>query len=245
MKIPFKTIKIYEAQHPLDQQTKLDQTLASTVDKDECLIRFSKSNGVILGKLDTVLANFDQGISFLKANNYDVFIRKSGGLAVVTDENTLNISMHFSTAQPEISELYASYDFFCSWLKSWLLFLNKDIQVKQIDHSYCPGKYDCSIDHKKFCGVAQFRTNQTIVITAHLMVAGNQEHRGNLIKEFYDIANTASNPLFPTVDPSTMATLSQLSGKNVQVNELISIIKQDLMRTNIPIITLERMDLKL
>ena len=34
---------------------------------------------------------------------------------------------------------------------------NVDIDTKEIEHSYCPGRFDLSIDGKKFAGISQRR----------------------------------------------------------------------------------------
>ncbi len=34
---------------------------------------------------------------------------------------------------------------------------NVDIDTMEIEHSYCPGKFDLSIDGKKFAGISQRR----------------------------------------------------------------------------------------
>jgi lipoate-protein ligase A len=42
-----------------------------------------------------------------------------------------------------------------------------------IEHSYCPGKFDLSIDGKKFAGISQRRVRGGIAVQIYLCVEGN------------------------------------------------------------------------
>ena len=50
---------------------------------------------------------------------------------------------------------------------------NVDIDTKEIEHSYCPGRFDLSIDGKKFAGISQRRVRGGIAVQIYLCVEGS------------------------------------------------------------------------
>ena len=53
--------------------------------------------------------HLEEGISFLKENNFNVIVRNSGGLAVVLDEGVLNVSLLFQETEKGI-DIDLGYD---------------------------------------------------------------------------------------------------------------------------------------
>ena len=72
-------------------------------------------------------------------------MRNSGGLGVVLDQGVLNISLIFKgQTETTIDEAFTvMYLLICK------MFENEDVElIHEIEHSYCPGKFDLSIDGK-------------------------------------------------------------------------------------------------
>ena len=65
---------------------------------------------------------------------------------------------------------------------------NVDIDTKEIEHSYCPGRFDLSIDGKKFAGISQRRVRGGIAVQIYLCVEGSGEERAEMMHEFYQRA---------------------------------------------------------
>ncbi|WP_164172063.1 lipoate--protein ligase family protein, partial [Streptococcus pneumoniae] len=83
---------------------------------------------------------------------YNAIVRNSGGLGVVLDQGVLNISLMFKgQTETTIDEAFT-----VMYLLISKMFENEnvDIDTMEIEHSYCPGKFDLSIDGKKFAGIS-------------------------------------------------------------------------------------------
>lgn len=209
---------------PLAQLVHQDRLFAQTLQNSEIGLRFYETKGVILGKLDQMCAQFDQGVAYLHQQGYETTIREQGGLGVVVDEGVLNVSLILPTTLKPYSGLYEAYDTLVMLLQRAFKESPHKLYFYEIEHSYCPGKYDGVINEKKWCGIAQKRMKDKVIVSATLMISGNQMRRGELMKTFYDIANTTQDDRFPTIDPSCMMTLSQALSKELSNEEVISIL---------------------
>ena len=89
-----------------------------------------------------------------------------------------------------------------------------------ISNSYCPGKYNGVIEGKKFCGIAQKRLKDRVIISATILVNQDQHHRGLIMKQFYEIANPNNDAKYPTINPNSMATLSDLLGRFISTQDV-------------------------
>jgi octanoyl-[GcvH]:protein N-octanoyltransferase len=138
------------------------------------------------------------------------------------DEGVLNVSLILPTSLKPYSGLYEAYDTLVMLLQKAFESCPYKLYFYEIEHSYCPGKYDGVINEKKWCGIAQKRMKEKVIVSATLMISGDQMRRGELMKTFYDIANTTQDPRFPTIDPSCMMTLSQALSKELSNEEVIS-----------------------
>lgn len=216
----FQSVTLIDQLVELDQQLSTDKALGSALPPKTLLVRFWTAEGVILGKLDTVLPQFEQGLKALQKADQKVLIRKAGGLAVACDEGILNLSILFSKDTPLIGGLNESYAFGVELIRHLLQDLHLQIQEGEISNSYCPGKYDLSVSGKKFAGMAQYRTKDTVMLMVTLCVRGDQEKRCRLIKQFYDAANPSKDPKYPQIDPQSMETLSALTHKALNVEAL-------------------------
>jgi octanoyl-[GcvH]:protein N-octanoyltransferase len=216
----FEHIVCVDSPVDLMHQLDTDRTLANQLTPTTLIIRGWPTRGVILGKLDTVLPGFEDGLAFLNQQNLPVLIRKAGGLGVVCDEGVLNLTFLLSKHQPIYGGLHASYTLAVELIRLFLAKYRLTIDVKAIPQSYCPGDYDLSVKGQKIAGIAQFRTKDTVMVMATLAVGGNQRDRCTILHEFYARANRDHDPAYPAIDPSFMTTISDLVGSDVRVNDV-------------------------
>ncbi|MFA9559919.1 biotin/lipoate A/B protein ligase family protein [Evansella sp. AB-rgal1] len=169
------------------------------------------SKTVVLGIQDSRLPYIDDGISFLKRSGYDVIVRNSGGLAVVLDEQVLNISLLFQDGK-EMS-IDRGYELMVELVRLLLGSLGKLVMDGEVKESYCPGRYDLSIKGKKFAGISQRRLRGGVAVQIYLAVSGSGSDRARLVKHFYDSAvqGAPTKYEYPQIIPAKMASLDELS----------------------------------
>ncbi|WP_010531542.1 lipoate--protein ligase family protein [Lentibacillus jeotgali] len=165
---------------------------------------------VVLGIPDSRLPYLEDGVRLLVDRGYQTIVRNSGGLAVALDAGVLNISLVLSDMK-RIS-IYDCYEAMVSFIRYILQDLTDEIEAYEITSSYCPGDYDLSIDGRKFAGISQRRVKDGAAIQIYLDVEGKGRERARLIRDFYDVAKKGEETKFdyPDVDPSVMASLSEL-----------------------------------
>ncbi len=195
-----------------------DLELSADLKPNTVLIHFWQVNAVLLGKLDTVLPQYQSGVDYLIKQDYRVDVRKQGGLAIVSDKDNLNISFIFKTS--DFHDLHKPYQCVANAIASALKELDLHVDIKSIDDSYCPGDYDLSVNGLKFAGIAQYRNKEVIVVSVSLFVSGDQAKRSETIKNFYLAAHAdkSSKQQYPLIDINSMTTLSDLLGKEVSIN---------------------------
>ena len=177
---------------------------------------------IVLGIQDTRLPFLSEGIDYLEEQGFKVIVRNSGGLAVVLDEGVLNLSLVFPEREKRI-DINRGYD--AMWDLVKLMFKDFDtvIEAREIVGSYCPGSYDLSIGGKKFAGISQRRIRNGVAVQIYLCVNGSGEERAALVKGFYDVAKKGQETKFayPEIDPSVMASLSDLLDTRFTVQDVM------------------------
>lgn len=175
---------------------------------------------IVLGIGDSRLPHIKEGITFLHQQGYDVLVRNSGGLAVVLDENVLNISLILPNMRTlSIGE---GYEAMKSFIKEIFKPFTNEIEAYEIVGSYCPGDYDLSIRGQKFAGISQRRVRGGVAVQIYLDVRGNSRERAEVIRRFYEIAarnSTLKSPP-PTIIPDKMASLSTLLQNEFTVEDV-------------------------
>ena len=177
---------------------------------------------VVLGIQDSRLPFLESGITYLHSQGYNVIVRNSGGLAVVLDEGVLNITLVFSEKERRIA-INQGYDAMVEFVRYMFKDYPVKIEAKEIVGSYCPGSYDLSIDGKKFAGISQRRIRHGVAVQIYLDINGDAEQRAALVRDFYKIAlnGTETKFVYPTVNPKVMASLSDLLGFELTVNDVM------------------------
>jgi octanoyl-[GcvH]:protein N-octanoyltransferase len=179
-------------------------------------------NTIVLGIQDTRLPFIKEGISFLKEQGFDVIVRNSGGLAVVLDEGVLNISLVFPEKTKSI-DINRGYDAMYDLVRDMLSDFDSNIEAREIVGSYCPGSYDLSIDGKKFAGISQRRIRNGVAVQIYLCVSGSGSERAAIIRDFYQLAKGSKETKFqyPVIIPEVMASLSELLGTSLTVQDMM------------------------
>lgn len=98
-----------------------------------------------------------------------------------------------------------------------------DIDTHEIERSYCPGKFDLSINGKKFAGISQRRVRGGIAVQVYLCVEGDGSERADMMKSFYDRAlqDEETKFTYPDIDPQCMASLETLLGRTITVQDVM------------------------
>ncbi|MCF6138963.1 lipoate--protein ligase family protein [Pseudalkalibacillus berkeleyi] len=207
------------------QSFAMDDTLCSTIGSDESpptVRAWVHQKTVVLGIQDSRLPNLRDGVNFLKSQGYNVIVRNSGGLAVVLDDGVLNLSLILSEKKNKI-DIDQGYDAMVYLTQKMLNTYGLSFDTKEISTSYCPGKFDLSINGKKFAGISQRRLRGGMAVQIYLCATGSGSDRAALIRDFYEVAksNDSTKFTYPTVDPNVMASLSELAGQTISVSDLM------------------------
>lgn len=178
--------------------------------KNAILHLWTTNKQVALGHRDNQLPYLTQALDYLKKNNFNVYNRSAGGLAVISDFDILNGSLIFQQPQKPLT-IDEAYDLLATLLKKALPNLN--LTIGEIKDSYCPGAYDISVNGKKIAGLAQHRYQGKIAVSFYLSVGGNQDYRCKIIKNMYLIGlnnNKIISP-YPSVNKNVMTSLNDIS----------------------------------
>jgi octanoyl-[GcvH]:protein N-octanoyltransferase len=98
------------------------------------------------------------------------------------------------------------------------------VQSGEIAGSYCPGEFDLSIGGRKFCGIAQRRHANAVVVQAFVVVERTGAERAALARAFYERAAAGQGGDYPRVRPETMGSLSELLGAEMTAEQAAAAI---------------------
>ncbi|MBS4206838.1 lipoate--protein ligase family protein [Bacillus sp. FJAT-50079] len=177
---------------------------------------------IVLGIQDTKLPELQAGLAFLAEENYDYIVRNSGGLAVVLDDGVLNLSLILPEKEKGI-DINRGYDSMWELIRFMFQDFPVEIEAREIVGSYCPGSYDLSIGGKKFAGISQRRIRKGVAVQIYLCVTGSGRQRAELIRQFYKRAKNdqPTKFIFPEVRPEVMASLSELLGVQLTIQDVM------------------------
>lgn len=207
------------------QSFAFDDTFSESVGKDASpnVVRtWIHQHTIILGIHDSRLPFLKDGIQFLTdIKGYNAIVRNSGGLGVVLDQGILNISLMFKgKTETSIDEAFSvMYLLICKMFEDEAA----TIDTFEITHSYCPGKFDLSINNQKFAGISQRRVRGGIAVQIYLCVEGSGSERAQLMKDFYAHALKGEKTKFsyPDIYPSHMASLQELFNSDICVQDVM------------------------
>ncbi|MBA8778076.1 lipoate--protein ligase family protein [Staphylococcus schleiferi subsp. coagulans] len=207
------------------QSFAFDDTFSESVGKDlspNVVRTWVHQHTVILGIHDSRLPHLQDGIRYLTdTRGYNAIVRNSGGLGVVLDQGVLNISLMFKgKTETSIDEAFTVMYLLISKMFEDE---NVDIDTHEIQHSYCPGKFDLSINNKKFAGISQRRVRGGIAVQIYLCVEGSGSERAELMRAFYEhsLQGEKTKFTYPSIEPDCMASLEELLGHSLTVQEVM------------------------
>ena len=181
---------------------------------------------VFLGLKDQRLPHLSTALASLTHRGFHYFMRNSGGLAVVSDDGILNLSIfypwHLEDHELTIDEAYQRM---VNLIQA--AFPSLEIATGEITHSYCPGSFDISVNGQKIGGISQRRNKVGVTVMLYLSVCGNQQDRGKLIRDFYDtgLQQDQNKWHFPDVWPGAMTTVSKVLNSQLSVQDAIQRIQ--------------------
>ncbi|QTC40600.1 lipoate--protein ligase family protein [Bacillus sp. V3] len=207
------------------QSFAMDDTLCTAVGADQsdpAARSWVHHQTVVLGIQDTKLPFLSEALNVLEEAGYQYIVRNSGGLAVVLDEGVLNLSLVFPDSEKGI-DINRGYD--AMWLLVQEMFkdFGAEMEAKEITESYCPGSYDLSIRDRKFAGISQRRIRNGVAVQIYLCVNGSGSERAELVRRFYEtgLKGNQTKFTFPSIRPEVMASLSELLGVELTVQDVM------------------------
>ncbi|KSU60552.1 octanoyltransferase [[Bacillus] enclensis] len=207
------------------QSFAMDDTLCTAVGADQsdpAARSWVHHQTVVLGIQDTKLPFLSEALRVLEEAGYQYIVRNSGGLAVVLDEGVLNLSLVFPDSEKGI-DINRGYD--AMWLLVQEMFkdFGAEMEAKEITESYCPGSYDLSIGDRKFAGISQRRIRNGVAVQIYLCVNGSGSERAELVRRFYEtgLKGEQTKFTFPSIRPEVMASLSELLGVELNVQDVM------------------------
>jgi octanoyl-[GcvH]:protein N-octanoyltransferase len=207
------------------QSFAMDDTLCTAVgasQSDPAARSWVHHQTVVLGIQDTKLPFLSEALDVLEEAGYQYIVRNSGGLAVVLDEGVLNLSLVFPDSEKGI-DINRGYD--AMWLLVQEMFkdFGAEMEAKEITESYCPGSYDLSIRDRKFAGISQRRIRNGVAVQIYLCVNGSGSERAELVRRFYEtgLRGEQTKFTFPSIRPEVMASLTELLGVDLTVQDVM------------------------
>jgi octanoyl-[GcvH]:protein N-octanoyltransferase len=188
---------------------------------------------VVLGIQDSRLPHIQSGQAYLESKGYRSIVRNSGGLAVVLDEGVLNISLILKE-EKDLS-IDHGYNLMYSLMKKMFASYPVKIDAYEIVGSYCPGSFDLSIRGLKFAGISQRRIRGGVAVQIYLCVNGSGSERARLIRDFYAeaVQGSATKFTYPTVQPETMASLSELLGVSLSISDVMMLLLKTMQQQGV------------
>lgn len=202
--------------------TAIDDYSMRHINDGEIILHLFQHTGINMGHDDTKIDDFSKGLAYYRSQGYDVTIRNSGGRSVVSDSGVLNMSLIVKSD----AGMYENFEYLDQFIRSALAPLTQEIETGEVSGAYCPGKSDMSIHGKKFCGTAQRKRRDVSALVCYIGVNGNQTHRSQIVKGFYDSMSDHAIE----INPSSMGTLSSLIGREVSIKEVSELMIKELMR---------------
>lgn len=192
--------------------TAIDDYSLKNVQEDTMIFHLFQHEGINMGRDDTRIENFDQGIAYYQSQNVPVTLRQSGGRSIVSDQGVISVSLTYVAKH---NDVYRHFSEFGQFISSAFTHLGVTIDTGLIDGAYCPGDSDLSIAGKKFSGTAMKKFKNNVEMDAYIAINGAQLPRTRLVQGFYEAMNFRE---FAVLDDK-MDTLSALSKQEISVEQ--------------------------
>ncbi|WP_188802237.1 lipoate--protein ligase family protein [Sporolactobacillus putidus] len=214
------------------QSFAVDDALCQSVGAGEspCTARlWVHRRTVMLGIQDTRLPHLSDALQVLRHAGYRYAVRNSGGLAVVLDDEVLNLTLIFSEKERPLS-IDETFQAMVDFIEKMLAPFGISFETGEITRSYCPGRYDLSTGGRKFAGISQRRVRNGVAVQIYLCVGGSGPARAQLIRDFYrqGLQEVTTRFAYPDINPLVMASLEEISGKKLTVSMMTAAFLQTL-----------------
>ena len=181
---------------------------------------------LILGMKDSRVPYFSEALKVVHKEGYHLLLRNAGGLGVISDTGILNVSLILPKDTITALSIDDGYQAMVDWLEK-TRFGKLGIEIGEVADSYCPGKYDLSINGKKIAGIAQRRVKEGVAIMMYLSVTGDQNLRGKIVRSYYQSGLKEQFGVnYPPVNPDSMTTLDNAASFEVSVDS----VKKELLQ---------------
>ena len=166
----------------------------------------------LLGPRDERLPRLADGIRVLGQAGLSVFVRPSGGSAVILDEGCLS----FGVARPctDFTSIKRNFEELTEGVRRALGYLGLDARFGEAPGSFCPGPYDLMVGRYKVAGIAQAMRGGYTLVSGMLLVSQDPVPVTRLLNAFYSAAGGPANLV-----PDNVAPLSTLLGRPVSMEE--------------------------
>ncbi|HEX6989004.1 MAG TPA: lipoate--protein ligase family protein [Bacillota bacterium] len=181
------------------------------------LLRWQRPH-VLLGPSDRRLPRLSQGVRWLEAQGLPVFMRISGGTAVLLDDTCLS----FAVAVPcrDLTRLRSNYESLLAGVLDALTGLGLKVQFGEAPGSYCPGPYDLVLDDgRKIAGVAQAMRRGFAEVGGMLLVDQDPAQAVRVLEGFYRRAGDARR-----FAADSVTSLAAVLGRPVTRSEAAAVV---------------------
>ena len=164
-------------------QAFLDQEALMLYSRDHQVRLFHAwrhERGFLAGSRDASLAAWDNTVLALRKDGFYVLVRPFGGLAIPVDFGVLNVTL-IIPGEPSLDE---AFDQLAQWLIQSLAVYGKVI-IGEVAGSYCPGRYDLSLNGEKIAGLAQRRAKGVVAVSAFINLYPATYARAKLVQDLY------------------------------------------------------------
>ncbi|WP_127496176.1 lipoate--protein ligase family protein [Paenibacillus glycanilyticus] len=167
----------------------------------------------IMGLRDSRLPGAGAARDLLETAGWDTAVRNSGGAAVPLDNGVVNLSLILPKSDVLDFHFHDNFEQMYELIRLALQASGRQVDKGEISGAYCPGDFDLSIGGYKFCGIAQRRQVNAVIIQAFIVAEGSGAERARLVRSFYDIAAAGADAAdFPVVTADSTASLEELAG---------------------------------
>lgn len=195
----------------------ISDVLLRELDEDAIILLLKTSHrpNISLGVDDTLVDDFNKGLSFYRRNGYSVHFRNYGGRSIVHDPGVLNFSFILKSNQSGTERYHLLFEF----LSEALAPLELDLSLGIVQGTYAFGTYDISINGKKVGGMFQSKTGDNAQVGCYLNVNGDQMHRSETVKRFYELTGHSLD-----INPYKMSTIEDQRLKPTTIPNITTLL---------------------
>ncbi|SEB26245.1 Biotin/lipoate A/B protein ligase family protein [Paenibacillus sp. 276b] len=127
----------------------------------------------VAGLRDRRLPQAVEAMERIRSQGTAVCVRPSGGAAVPLNPGVVNVSLILPNPGRAIN-IHDDFREMASLIAESLTPWSSQARTGEIEGAFCPGDYDVSVGGLKFCGIAQRRQAKAYIITAFIIVEGQE-----------------------------------------------------------------------